>query len=220
MHSQRVTKDMLPIPVPTLYGGGIEVYAAMVQQGRFTFADDVPFANMWAISRCNIIAPEGGVRTLSIPVEKPTNGSRTLVRDLRIANQGDWERVHLGAITSTYGRTPFFEYIAADLNHLYENHSKWLAEFNNALHNLICDYLDIRATLLLTNKEEIAEPIVLHPFYTATLRKSPILHTVVPYYQHHRQQANTFEPRLSIMDLLFNVGREGIFTLLKMNKID
>ena len=40
----------------------------------------------------------------------------------------------------------------------------------------------------------------------------------VPYYQMWARRHTTFQPHLSILDLLMNEGREGIFTLLRMVK--
>ena len=40
----------------------------------------------------------------------------------------------------------------------------------------------------------------------------------VPYYQMWSQRRGSFTPALSILDLLMNEGREGIFTLLKMSE--
>ena len=59
-------------------------------------------------NRCRILST-GGVLNLTVPVTKGGK-LKIKVKDIRIDWSKRWQQVHLGAITSAYGRSPFFMY--------------------------------------------------------------------------------------------------------------
>lgn len=59
-------------------------------------------------NRC-LIATANGTQSLSVPVEKPADGrlDKTLMREVRISDHGDWRRIHWSALCAAYGESPF-----------------------------------------------------------------------------------------------------------------
>ena len=70
-------------------------------------------------TRCRI-ASANGVVELNIPVKKYANHS--LVRDIRITYDEEWQRNHWRTIVSSYKSSPFFDYYQDDLLPFYEKY--------------------------------------------------------------------------------------------------
>ena len=190
-------------PVP-LY---VQLYAADV-----LLVDDVsPFVKQTYRSRA-VIAAESGAQQLTIPVIH--DGGRVAMRDVRISEHGNWRHQHWNSLVSAYRKSPFFEYYADDFAHFYEEKDGFLLDFNLRLHAVVSELLGLeRGVKFLSSAEvdaaatvdmrSIAEPKVL----------SSMQHPCVqPYYQVFAQR-NGFIPSLSIVDLLFNTGPEGLLVL-------
>lgn len=162
-------------------------------------------------NRCNIVGANG-LMPLSIPVEKPQT-PKCAVKDIRIAEHGNWRHLHWQAIISAYNPTPFFEYYANELQRFYEKQPIFLADFNLQLHQLICRWLQLDTPTEFSSGyvDEIdAETVdfreIIHPkrnWKTLDTAFSP-----KPYYQVFRNKM-AFVENASIIDLLFNMGNES-----------
>lgn len=187
----------------TRYAGSVGYYAAMLHYGTVSFdlAEHYGKKNKM-VNRMDIIGPNG-VQTLSVPLVK--NGAKT-VSELVISEHGNWRHNHWGALYSAYGRTPFFEYFADDLkNIIFDESLINLCDFNGKLHSAVVDFLDLPiVTESLNEKNE----------YVGYCRFDGVKEDMRKYYQIWDEKYG-FTPNLSILDLLFNEGREAIFTLRK-----
>lgn len=187
----------------SVYAGSVQYYAHMVRSGEALIVTDEPITRRdKSHHRCDIIATNGP-QTLAIPIEKVVKWYGFTMKDMRISEHGDWRILHWRAIYSAYGKTPFFEYVAPDLQAIYERGDHWLLDFNTALHELIVDFLDLPIT---TRYVEAAGSGI------TTCRVAPA-ENPVPYHQIWAPKYG-FAGNLSIIDLLMNKGREAIFTLL------
>lgn len=149
-------------------------------------------------NRCTIAGPNGPL-SLTIPVVKPEPGHFEM-QDIRISDHGNWRHQHWNALVSAYRQTPFFEYYADDFAPFYERKWDFLVDYNEDLQRLVCSLLDIPATWSHT---ETYQGINLPDAESAELK---------PYYQLFRDR-HGFQPDLSIVDLLFNMGPEGLLYL-------
>lgn len=187
----------------SMYAGPVQYYARMVQADEVVIATDEPITRRdKSHHRCDIIATNGP-QTLAIPIEKVTSWHGYSMKDVRISEHGDWRVLHWRAIYSAYGKTPFFEFIAPELEALINRGDHWLLDFNTALHELIVDFLDLP---IVTRYESIAGTGI-------TTRRIKPTERPVPYHQIWAPKYG-FAGNLSILDLLMNKGREAIFTLL------
>ena len=187
-------------------------------------------------NRCVIDSPQGAV-ALTIPVEKPENGSR-LIKDMRISDHGDWRNKHWHALESSYFNTPYFEYYQDDFRPIYERRYEFLIDFNEAMISKCIELTGISCKLGYTEKYIPAEDITpdrkktndlstqgLIPDQTAIFDYRSLISpkinveadkdfTPLPYYQVFSERRNgRFLPNLSIADLLFNMGPESLFIL-------
>lgn len=166
-------------------------------------------------NRCYISSPNG-IQALSIPVERPddTPLTKTKMKDIQISNHGNWRHIHWNALVSAYGESPFFEFYADDLHPFFEKEWKYLLDYNMDICDKMCELLDIHPVIEKTD-EFITDLTDIDDFRDAINPKHPAEDNdfeAREYYQVYRQRYG-FQPNLSILDLLCNMGPEGIFWL-------
>ncbi len=164
-------------------------------------------------NRCVIDSPNGKIN-LTVPVEKPANGSR-LIRDIRISDHDDWRIKHWHSLESSYFNSPFFEFYQDDFRPFFETKYEFLVDFNEAL-ILKCQEL-IGMNCELAHTDNFVAPEDAEAFSIRDYRQviSPKMaldldseFKVKPYYQVF-DQGTGFKPNLSIVDLIFNMGPEA-----------
>ena len=166
-------------------------------------------------NRC-VIATANGTQTLTVPIER-YDGTKCLMRDIRISDHGNWRHLHWNALVSAYGETPFFEFYADDLRPFFEKRHTFLFDLNLDIMHTMCQLLDVRPQVTLSEQYIVlpSENDAVVDFREAIRPKHPLPDAdfnPTPYYQV-RAQRHGFLPNLSILDLLFNEGPEGIFYL-------
>ena len=190
----------------TTYFGPVQWYQKLYRADAVIIDPDEPFVKQSFRNRC-YIAAANGVQALTVPIEKAR-----LTRDVRISDHGDWRRVHWNAIVSAYGESPFFEYYQDDLRPFYERRWDFLYDFNEAIRQTVCELIDIHPHLssLISH---LSSPSI--DFRTTINPKHPAPDAdfvAKPYYQVYATRYG-FQPNLSVLDLLLNMGPESIFYL-------
>ena len=181
-------------------------------------------------NRC-LIATTQGVQALTVPVER---GSSPLIKDIRISDHGNWRHLHWNALMSAYGESPFFEYYQDDIRPFFEKRWEFLFDFNEEIRMKMCELLDIQPKVFfslefkvysLEMNTQVAEKSTIN-YKQSTINKIIDYREAInpkhpqedpdfeakPYYQVY-QQKHGFLANLSVLDLLFNMGPEGIFFL-------
>ena len=200
-----------------LYLAPLTFYARLYANRELIIDGNAPFTKQTYRNRA-VIATENGTQSLTIPVVH--DGGWTAMRDVRISEHGNWRRQHWNAIVSAYRKSPFFDYYADDFAHFYEEKDGFLMDFNIRQHNVISELLGLQHTLT-TNDEKSVFPCgtiedirhIAEPERVADVSDIKS----IPYYQVFMQR-HGFIPNLSIVDLLFNMGPEGLIILDEMVK--
>ncbi|MDO5664745.1 MAG: WbqC family protein [Bacteroidia bacterium] len=157
-------------------------------------------------NRC-IIAGANGALSLSIPIEKP-NTPKCAMKDIRIAEHGNWRHLHWNTIVSAYNSTPFFEYYEDDFRPFYEKQYTFLHDFNEELRQLICSFIGIKTAVSYSKAFFLNVPNGITDCRETIHPKHPSDFVAKPYYQVFAEK-HGFLPNLSIIDLLFNMGNEA-----------
>ena len=123
-----------------------------------------------------------------------------LMRDIRISDHGNWRHQHWVALESSYRQSPFFEFYADEFAPFYVKRWDFLADFNEELMSLVASLLDI------------SKPVTRTVAFENSLPLGEGRGGSSPYYQVFASR-HGFLPDLSIVDLLFNLGPEGVLWL-------
>jgi hypothetical protein len=198
---------MRKIYVLTAYLAPVEYYVE-IAKAETVFIENCDFYQKQTYrNRCRIAAANG-LMTLSIPVEK-TGSEKIYTRDVRISGHNDWQLNHWRSIESAYNSTPFFEYYKDELIPFYEKKWTFLWDFNQELLSKMLELLNLQPVIQLTDeyKDKPDDSFLdlreaIHP------KKESQSFYGRPYYQVFEQRFG-FQPNLSIIDLLFNMGNES-----------
>ncbi|MDL2223600.1 WbqC family protein [Bacteroidales bacterium OttesenSCG-928-M11] len=178
-------------------------------RSRFVIERNEHYIKQTYRNRCRI-ASANEVQTLSIPIVKP-DSPKASIQDIRIADHANWRHLHWTAILSAYNSTPFFEYYADDFLPFYEKKYDFLFDFNEELRLKVCELLGISPVVSFSteyktemDQNEVDCREAIHP---KKCTKDP--ESFQPYYQVFKHKYG-FQPDLSIIDLLFNMGPEAI----------
>ena len=194
-----------------LYLAPVPLYVHLYAADRFVIDDVSPFVKQTYRSRA-AIASESGAQQLTIPVVH--DGGRVAMRDVRISEHGNWRHQHWNAIVSAYRKSPFFEYYADDFAHFYEEKDGFLMDFNLRLHGVVSELLGLERGVEFLSARDVDAAAVSDLRNIAEPKALASMQGVgeLPYYQVFAQR-NGFIPSLSIVDLLFNTGPEGLLLL-------
>lgn len=201
---------MQAVYLSTAYLGPVQQYCKMYQFSDVYIETQENYLKQTYRNRCTIAGANGPL-SLSVPIVKPDT-PKCLTRDIRISDHGNWRHLHWHAILSAYNMSPFFEYYEEDFAPLYEKKYDFLLDFNEALRQIICRLLDIQPRIQYT---ETYRPAVANDFRESIRPRQPLpdpSFSPRPYYQVFKEKYG-FLPNLSIVDLLFNMGPEGIVVL-------
>jgi len=155
-------------------------------------------------NRC-VIATKQGPQVLSINVEKG-NRPQTLITDIRLSSHANWMHQHLYSLATYYGNSPFYEYYIDELKEIMLNvgYGGSLFEMNEALRRKICELIGFEPQVAYSTEWMGQEALVSD--FTPPQQK--------PYYQVATIESHRpFQPDLSILDLLFNMGPESLLVL-------
>ena len=186
--------------LPTTYLGPISWWQALTQAPSVRISTAEHYVKQTTRNRCRILMPDGP-QDLVVPVCAAPN--HTPVRDIRISDHGQWRHHHWSALRTAYGKSPFYEYYADDFAPFYERRYDFLIDFNEGLRRLVAELLDVDTPVSLATTFEPLSPL-----------PQP---DVRPYYQVFAQRLG-FQADLSIADLLFNLGPEGLLYLTNSQK--
>lgn len=207
-------------------------YFDLVRQADvFVFYDDVQFDKHGWRNR-NKIKTASGLQWLTIPVlSAGAVADHIPIADIKIDARTDWRRKHLTAIRHAYARAPFFEETWEFLQKVYELDTDNLCDFTIASTVSIATKLGFRPTFIRSSQLDVsgsksqrlietlqairATHYISGPsaqayidrgaFEAAGISLSYIEYDYEPYPQLH----GTFEPHVSIVDLLMMKGQDA-----------
>ena len=196
-----------------LYLAPLPLYVHLYASDALIVDADTPFTKQTFRNRA-VIATENGTQTLTIPV---VHQGRQAMRDVRISEHGNWRHLHWNALVSAYRKSPFFEYYADDFERFYRQKDGFLMDFNLQLHILISELLGLERTLQIAEGTAVESVVDMRAIAEPSMLPCVCSNVAEPYYQVFAAR-NGFIPNLSIVDLLFNMGPEGLIVLRDAGK--
>ena len=163
-------------------------------------------------NKCSILSANG-VMALTVPLSRSSSDDADLthaaMKDLKVSYDDNWRHVHWQSLVSAYNMSPFFEYYEDDIKPLFERKFDYLVDLN-------AEAMDIVNRLLMMDDVTINVSETYIPAQTVELdlrnQITPKTHfddfCQKEYYQVFSERYG-FQPNLSILDLLFNLGPES-----------
>lgn len=196
------------IVLPTTYFGPVNYYAALYHDDVVIEANEY-YQKQTLRNRC-VIATGQGQQTLSINVVKG-NRPRTLITEIQLSDHGNWMHQHLYSLATYYGNSPFYEFYIDEIREVMLGCKEGgLFELNESLRKKICELIGFEPNVTYSAE-----------WQGQTLEPATWPQYQVPaYYQIAAADGHQpFQPNMSILDLLFNMGPESILILDSCKRI-
>ena len=205
---------------------------------EFILYDDMQYTRRDWRNRNRIKTPQG-LQWLTVPVQVKGKYHQK-IRDTEIDGL-EWAAIHWQTLEQNYRRTPYFDEIAAWLEPLYMSEScTHLSQLNRRFIEAVCDYLEINTIIsnswdysLLDGKTErlanlcvqaggteyISGPAAKDYVEEQIFTDMGIKLTWFDYagYPDYPQLWGEFTHGVTILDLLFNCGKNSILSMSYVN---
>lgn len=199
------------VVLPPRYCGSIGYYAVMSAYGDVRVDRSIPFnKRAKEVHRAEIADTRGRLR-LTVPIAKPESSSTALWSDIKVSAHGDWWAVHLTALESAYGRTPYFEFYIDRFARFFTPRS--FGDSDESITDLVAG-IDDEIRNILGIAPDGSQSADITDTVDFTSGQLPGLRDV-EYYQIRADRLG-FISGLSILDLIFNMGPESPLILKRM----
>ncbi len=224
---------------PNLYPyGGFFAKAATVD--TFVIVDTTQYVKKEYHNRNRIKLLDGKIHWLTIPVK---NSGRYMqkINEVEIDSSKDWRRIHRKTIIANYGKSPHFNDFFPQFDEMLSRDWCLLADYNVCFIKEVFRFLGIKVPLLTSSELKIsgkATELILD--ICRKTGASSYLHgkhsrDYVDFYmldsagiknliqdfscEEYPQTTMPFSPNLSMLDILFNCGKDAHQLLIDGNKI-
>jgi len=198
---------------------------------RFVIYDDVSYIKGGWVNR-NCILINGKPSFITVPLSHASPNKR--ICDLSLQSSPDWRRKLIKSIENTYRRSPYFSVIFSEIDKQLEHQAANLADFLAYHLGAMATLLGINTELVITSrlyensdltgqdrildicKSEGAKSYVnlqggqmlydSESFDSVNIDLRFIMMRITPY----KQRSAGFQPNISIIDALMEIGVEGV----------
>ncbi len=194
------------ILLSTAYLPPAEYFAVLKTASAAVIEKEENYLKQTYRNRCYILS-SNGPHSLSVPVH---TGSihKTPLKDIRIDYSKRWQQVHIRAMTASYASSPFFMFYFESFEKNILRNYTFLLDLNMNLLQVILEMLIAQIKISYTQDFMPAEGSENDFRYRITPKiKSD--YSIKKYHQVFPCQEN-FLSRLSIVDLIFNIGPQAL----------
>lgn len=157
-------------------------------------------------NRASVYSPNG-ILDLIVPVVRGAK-VHTKIKDVKISNEFNWQRLHWKSLESCYRNSAYFEYYEAEFAEFYHRNYNFLVDLNLDILQWLLKQLKKPVEFRFT-EEYIKNPEPLIDFRsTMSVKKRAEVRDPKPYFQVFDDR-HGFIPNLSMVDLLFNQGPQS-----------
>ncbi len=200
---------------------------------KFVFLDDVQIPRGKSYCSRTKILIQNSEAWLTIPILNKSE--MLLIKDVKVNNNLNWKKKHLRTLELNYRKSLFFHEVIDIINNVYEDDSEYLIDYNMPLITKISQYLDLKTEFIksseislnreITGLEKILEinKILKSDSYLSgsgrgsqryideARFKPENINLIWQEFVHstYPQLSKNFIRNLSIIDLLFNCGKNS-----------
>jgi hypothetical protein len=200
--------EYMPLITVLPYLPSVEWFAEVIKQNEILFDYEMHYERQMHLNQMTILLANGKSK-LSFPLKKYKN--HTLIKDILISVENNWQIKHWQTIRSAYGRAAYFLYYADEFELLFQKKFIFLKDWNETMFELC---LKILKSDLKFSAVEIFQKS--YSVNYSDMRWQPKNKMPEQKTENYRQVfANEkFVQGLSIIDLIFNEGPDSIKYLL------
>ncbi|MGG5505266.1 MULTISPECIES: WbqC family protein [unclassified Myroides] len=189
------------------YFPSISHYVAMAQAEEIVFEVEDNFQKQTNRNRMYIHSANG-IQLLNIPIKHSKEGCHQKFKDVEIEYAFGWQKQHFKSLEAAYRTSPYFEYFEDDIRPVFEKHHKYMLDLNLEIHEIITECLGVTWKGSQTEEylKEVPEGIVDLRSLANGKKDENQFETYVQVFD----DKNGFLNNLSIVDLLFNEGRNAV----------
>ncbi len=183
---------------PIAFFGNVEYFKELANSSNPIFEMKEHILKGTVRSRCEILSPNG-LQQLNIPLFRP-NGSKTLIDQVELSSETDWQVKIWRSIKTAYASAPFFDYYGMEVEELIFQKEKNLCLYMSKITERILEWLSISIKLNFSKQyieDKIIQDFRLYDFNSLT---------ETSFYQHVFSSDKEFYPNLSVLDLIFCEG--------------
>ena len=188
------------------YLPSLQYFATLISHHHILIEKWEHFVKQTYRNRCYIYSANGAL-SLIIPIQHGRS-EHTIMKDVKIAHDYNWQKIHWKSIEAAYRCSPFFEFYEDEFAPFYQKKYEYLMDYNEELMDIILKLLDIQITISYTEKHEkkYAENSTDFRSSLSPQIKMMDTHFHSPHYLQVFSNQHGFIPNLSIIDLLCNEG--------------
>jgi len=195
----------------TAYFGNIQYFSKYILYKNIIIDIHETYPRQTYRNRCEILTANGKL-SLSIPIVKP---GKSLTKNVKIDNTYAWQKQHYRAILSAYKNSPFFDFFIDEFSFVFDRQYNYLIDLNSGILEKCLKILEIKSNWSYSddfiknhenNFREKINPKIKELNDPEFLPKN--------YMQVFGDRFDFF-PNLSILDLIFNEGKNSIVILKK-----
>lgn len=190
------------ILVSTAYLPPVEYFSLISKADQILIEREENYLKQTYRNRCYILSAHGP-QILSVPVYL---GSlhKTAIKDIRIDYSKRWQQVHLRAMTASYNSAPYFEFYFEFLEKIISRKHDFLLDLNMQLMEMILEILKTKNRISYTTNFEPVGDMPNDFRYKIEPKMDSVI--LINEYIQVFSNGKGFVPRLSIIDLIFNMG--------------
>lgn len=182
------------------YWGPTSYFAKIIQYDHLVFEAKESYIKQTYRNRTYVDGPNGALMlNLSVNHQSPRQ-----IDLIELNLEEKWAQKHWQALQTSYGSSPFFDAIAADLESLYQKPYQRLWDLNLASFSLVCKWLRIHPQLTYSQKWHRESPFLIDYRKLFNPKEKP--NNPLPYYPQVFEHKDGFKENLSILDLIVNEG--------------
>lgn len=183
---------------PIAYFGNIAYYRHLISIENPIFQLSERYQKQSYRNRCEIYSANGKL-SLSVPIIK-TKGSKSLTHEIAICYKDNWQKNHWRAISSAYGKSPYFIYYEDDIRLLLNHKFDFLHQLDLEIIKQSLRWLHFELALSCDSE--------INPFKENTHPGFINYFQEINFKQYHQvfEEKFGFIENLSILDLIFNEG--------------
>ena len=164
--------------------------------------------NKQTLTNRTYIDSANGELMLTVPIKHSGKNQPRVFSDIKLDLSSDWKKNHFKSIKICYQSSPFYEFYEDDIISFFKLDFENLFDLNFKSIKMVCNWLKIKMPELIYNEHKHSVQNIDNLIHLSNVKRTNYLKQ--KKYNQTFETYNGFINDLSILDLIFNCGRNSI----------